>query len=87
MIRKQYRFYGLVQGVGFRYLAVHIASSLGVTGFVKNCYDGSVLMEAEGERETLAELIRQLENGRFIRIERIDSLEIPLKGDRDFRRE
>ena len=34
LIRKHYWFSGRVQGVGFRYRACYIASSLGVTGWV-----------------------------------------------------
>ena len=33
-------FSGSVQAVGFRYRAVHAAGSLGLTGWVKNCWDG-----------------------------------------------
>ena len=33
-------FSGRVQAVGFRYRAVHAAGSLGLTGWVKNCWDG-----------------------------------------------
>lgn len=36
LIRKHYWFSGRVQGVGFRYRACYIASSLGVTGWVRN---------------------------------------------------
>ncbi|MFP4058825.1 MAG: acylphosphatase [Candidatus Brocadiia bacterium] len=43
-------FEGTVQGVGFRYTTVQIASSFDVTGYVKNCRDGSVELVAEGER-------------------------------------
>ena len=48
---------GSVQGVGFRFTAEGIASSLGLTGFVKNLPDGGVELLAEGEKELLAGLI------------------------------
>lgn len=41
-IRKHIFFYGRVQGVGFRYYSVYKARQLGLTGWVKNLYDGSV---------------------------------------------
>ena len=44
-IRKHIIFYGRVQGVGFRYYAVQKANQLGLTGWVKNLYDGSVEMK------------------------------------------
>lgn len=43
-------FSGRVQAVGFRYRAVHAAGSLGLTGWVKNCWDGTVEMEAQGRK-------------------------------------
>lgn len=47
LIRKHYWFSGRVQGVGFRYRACYIASSLGVTGWVRNNWDDRVEMEAQ----------------------------------------
>ena len=44
LIRKHYWFSGRVQGVGFRYRACYIASSLGVTGWVRNNWDDRVEM-------------------------------------------
>lgn len=48
VIRKRIRFFGSVQGVGFRYRAKHAAASVGATGWVRNEYDGSVSMEIQG---------------------------------------
>ena len=47
-VRKHIYFYGRVQGVGFRYYAVQKAGQLGLAGWVRNRYDGSVEMEVEG---------------------------------------
>ena len=46
VIRERLTFTGRVQGVGFRYRAKHTADSVGVTGWVTNEWDGSVVMEA-----------------------------------------
>lgn len=54
---------GLVQGVGFRYFTFKRARELGVTGYVKNLPDGTVEIEAEGERGQLEELIEALKVG------------------------
>jgi len=53
-------FSGYVQGVGFRYTARRIAQSLGLVGWVKNCYDGRVELVAEGEQELLQQMLTQL---------------------------
>ena len=61
-IRYHVIFYGQVQGVGFRYRAYYAAYQLGLTGWVKNLYDGSVEMEVEGEEPLIDELIIFLQN-------------------------
>jgi acylphosphatase len=54
---------GLVQGVGFRWFVQREANELGLTGYVKNLYNGDVEVEVEGERGLIEELIRQLRAG------------------------
>ena len=54
---------GLVQGVGFRWFVARRAEGLGVKGYVANRYDGSVEIEAEGDRSLLEELIREVKIG------------------------
>ncbi len=54
---------GLVQGVGFRYYVHRHATGLGLTGFTKNLYDGSVEIEVEGNRSSIEELIRLVKVG------------------------
>lgn len=83
-IRKEIIFYGRVQGVGFRYTAYHAANALGVTGYVRNRYDGSVEMQAEGSEESIDRLIMDIERGRYIVIEDISQKQIPVKNDRYF---
>jgi acylphosphatase len=51
------RYEGRVQGVGFRYTAVSLAQDLDLTGWVKNEFDGSVSLVAEGAEESLMELL------------------------------
>ena len=43
-VRKRITFHGRVQGVGFRFTAKCMARSLGLAGWVKNEWDGTVLM-------------------------------------------
>ena len=56
-IRKHIIFHGSVQGVGFRYYSVNKARQLGLAGWVRNLYDGTVEMEVEGREETISQLI------------------------------
>jgi acylphosphatase len=61
-VRIQFRVFGRVQGVGFRYFTVRAAITAGVSGIVRNEADGSVVAEAEGELEAVAcfeELLRR----------------------------
>ena len=54
---------GLVQGVGFRYYAQKEAAGLRLTGFVRNCSDGSVEIEAQGTEEQIVRFIEWAEQG------------------------
>ena len=49
---------GRVQGVWFRDSTRQKALELGVTGFVRNEADGSVYVEAEGEKDALEKLTK-----------------------------
>lgn len=84
MIRRHYIIKGTVQGVGFRYRAYHAAERCGVTGWVRNLYDGSVEMEAEGGPEDIREMFSLIERGPFIDIEDMEIKEIPVQGSRSF---
>ena len=52
-VRKHFEFYGEVQGVGFRWICRQSASACGVTGWVRNEYDGSVTLELQGSEEQI----------------------------------
>lgn len=84
MLRKQLRFYGWVQGVGFRYRARYAAQAHGVTGWVCNLADGSVLMEMQGEECDMDAVILAIEQGRYIRIENFSCKSLPLQEERGF---
>lgn len=57
------KVYGRVQGVNFRYHAQITASKFNIRGFVRNEYDGSVYIEAEGENGDLDNFIEFLCKG------------------------
>ena len=84
MIRRHYIIKGRVQGVGFRYRAYHAAERCGVSGWVRNLYDGSVELEAEGEPADISEMLALIDRGPFIEIEDIDEKEIPVQGSKSF---
>jgi acylphosphatase len=54
---------GKVQGVFFRASTREKATSLGIKGYVRNEWDGSVYIEAEGEQDTLNKLIAWCKQG------------------------
>ncbi len=54
---------GRVQGVFFRDHTRRWASSLGLSGWVRNLVDGRVEVMAEGEKEKIEDLIGKLREG------------------------
>lgn len=84
-IRKRIRFHGRVQGVGFRYRARYLAQSLGLAGWVKNEWDGTVSMEIQGSEAQIDRLLRGINQGQFIQIDWIDTEEIPTEQESGFR--
>jgi len=65
---------GHVQGVGFRYFVQGKATGLGLTGWVRNRWDGSVEVLTEGKRTELESLLGALYRGpRGATITSIDS--------------
>ena len=83
MKKKRYhiRFSGLVQGVGFRYTATHLAERFGLTGWVYNEYDGSVISEVQGDVDSIEKWIRMIDAARYIKIEEIEKKEVAIVED------
>ena len=79
IIRKHFRFTGRVQGVGFRYRARYAASGLGITGWVKNEWDGSVEMEAQGTIEQINKMLVLINRSDYVLIENVESAQIPVE--------
>jgi acylphosphatase len=54
---------GRVQGVGFRYFTQRHAMQLGLVGWVRNRWEGTVEVIAEGPREDLEKLLQAIGRG------------------------
>ena len=57
------RVAGRVQGVFFRAWTSDEARALGITGWIRNCSDGTVEAKLEGEPQNLDRLIELLHEG------------------------
>lgn len=55
--------HGRVQGVSFRYFVLECARNLDLSGWVRNRYNGTVEVMAEGTRSKLEILIQDLNRG------------------------
>jgi acylphosphatase len=64
---------GRVQGVFFRDHTQRWASSLSLTGWVRNLWDGRVEVLAEGKKKNIEDLINRLKGGPpLARVEKVD---------------
>ncbi|MFA5418328.1 MAG: acylphosphatase [Bacteroidales bacterium] len=83
MTRKAVRLtiHGRVQGVGFRYYTLHKAQALHITGWVKNQYNSTVLVEAEGESPDLDTFVDWCHLGPpRAQVQEVQKQEIPVQG-------
>ena len=88
IIRRHYFVSGRVQGVGFRYRAYYTARAMGLTGFVKNLYDGRVELEVQGDEDMVRSFLGEVEAGTFIHIDDIESKDMNvIEDERSFRTE
>ncbi len=81
MVRRHMYISGDVQGVGFRYRANYAAKGLGLTGYVRNLYDGRVEIEVQGDRELISRFLGEIDAGSFIHIDNIEARDIPVVED------
>lgn len=61
VVRRTIRYFGRVQGVGFRYTVRSLAQRRQVSGYVRNLPDGTVELVAEGTRTELDRLATDIE--------------------------
>ena len=79
VVRRHIRFTGRVQGVGFRYRAKYAANGMGITGWARNEWDGSGVMEAQGTVAQINMMLKMINQSDYIVIESIDTTDIPLE--------
>lgn len=70
---------GLVQGVFFRIYTQKKAQELEITGWVRNMPDGTVKIEAQGEKERLEALVKWCYKGSPSA--KVDKVEVMLSED------
>jgi acylphosphatase len=82
--RLEAKVHGRVQGVSFRYYTRRRAVDLGLTGYVQNCWDGTVRVVAEGTDSALGLLVEFLHKGSPAAfVERVEVLWMPAVGGFD----
>ncbi|MCD8051339.1 MAG: acylphosphatase [Clostridiales bacterium] len=84
-VRRRMVFHGQVQGVGFRWQASNLARQRNLTGWVRNCDDGTVEMEVQGPSADLDALLADLRHMRYARVDWVDVSDIPTVSEREFR--
>ncbi len=78
---------GQVQGVFFRTSAKKEAENLNISGFVRNELNGTVYIEAEGEKNNLDKFLRWCKNGpEAAQVKNIEFTEGPVKNFKTFDR-
>lgn len=63
MSRMKVTFTGRVQGVGFRYFVQLNAINYNLTGWVKNLSNGDVLLEVQGNNDTINKFLNIIKKG------------------------
>lgn len=78
-------FHGSVQGVGFRYTTRRLAGGFEVTGWVRNLPDGTVELEAQGERAEVDAFLKRLRGAMsgYVRREELGPAP-PVEGETGF---
>ena len=86
LTRRHIYFSGKVQGVGFRWTAAQAARERGLTGWVRNLWDGRVEMEVQGESSVIRLFLSDLEDDRYIHIQDMEWEAVPpIPGETGFR--
>ena len=76
MTAKNIIFKGRVQGVGFRFTALDVATRYQLTGLVRNLPEGTVEMVAQGSADDIDDCVRDIKEsfGGYIRETKIEEV-------------
>lgn len=73
---------GLVQGVGYRYFCYRKAKEYSLNGFAENLVNGNVLIEVEGNAESLESFTQDIKIGPYgAYVKSVYTEELPLNND------
>jgi acylphosphatase len=85
-VRRRVVVHGRVQGVFFRDSCERMASSAGVSGWVRNRNDGAVEAVFEGEADAVERMVAWARQGpRRAYVERVEVVDEELVGESGFR--
>ena len=74
MISRRLKITGRVQGVFYRESMRQRANQLGVTGWVRNCADGSVEAVVQGDASAVGQMIEWAQRGpESARVDKVDT--------------
>lgn len=80
-MRQHIHFFGVVQGVGFRWHLRDFATQKHLTGWVQNLMDGSVVAELQGKKEDIDAVLSQIRQCGHIQIDHMHIQDIPVCPD------
>jgi acylphosphatase len=80
-VRYRVIYSGRVQGVCFRATALELARSRPVVGFVRNCPDGTVELEAEGQPDQVEAFLVTVAQEFHGYIRNAEHTALPARGD------
>jgi len=72
MERIEFKVFGKVQGVNFRFSVLEASRNFKVKGFVQNLPSGEVLVEAEGKKTELENFLETVKNFSFTEIKKTE---------------
>lgn len=73
-VRAHIMVLGKVQGVGYRAFVQLHATKVGLKGWVRNCSDGTVEIEVEGNKDIIEAFLEQLREGPLF--SQVESLQV-----------